>query len=126
MKVTTKGIISLENSVITKIRPSKLHFIIELSHYEDDIHTLLCCLAKFFFYSINQRGLNTKVSSSSGVPRNLSNRMVRAVLTGDTVLVKSREITGRGQDPNTAAVTGGEGVKKTTESKIHLSRWHKP
>ncbi len=39
------------------------------------------------------------------VPRNLSNHMVRQARNGDTLLAKSREMTGRTQ--NTAVVTGG-------------------
>jgi hypothetical protein len=50
--------------------------------------------------------------------------MIMQDLTGDTVLVMSREMTGI-QDPNTAVVAGGEGVK-TTENKIHWHRWVDP
>jgi hypothetical protein len=52
-----------------------------------------------------------------GFPRKLSNHMDRqAARTGDIVLVKGREMTGR--IPNTAVVAGGRKVK-TTENKIH-------
>ncbi len=46
--------------------------------------------------------------------------MIRQARPGDTVLVKSREMTSR-----TAVVAGGDGVK-TTENKIHWSRCHTP
>jgi hypothetical protein len=44
-----------------------------------------------------QRGLNTKRPTvvSFWVPRNLSHHMIRQARTGDTVLVKNRETTGR-------------------------------
>ncbi len=49
--------------------------------------------------------------SSFWIPRNLSHHTIRQG-TGDTVLAKN------GEDPNTAVVAGGEGLK-TTENKIH-------
>ncbi len=58
-------------------------------------------------------------SSSFWVPRNLSNHMDRQARTHDTVLVKSREMTGRSQ--TLPCWLGGEGVK-TTEIKIHWPR----
>ncbi len=48
-------------------------------------------------------------SSSFWVPRNLSHHMDRQARTGDTVFVKSREMTGR--KPNTAVVAGGRRVE---------------
>jgi hypothetical protein len=68
-----------------------------------------------------QRGLNTRrpTSSSFWVPRNLSNHIDRQARTGDTVLVKNREIAGRTQ--TMPQWLGGLGVK-TTEIKIHLPR----
>ncbi len=54
------------------------------------------------------------------VPRNLSNHMDRRVCTGDTVLVKSREMTGRSQILR--RWLGGGGVK-TTENKINWPLW---
>ncbi len=51
-----------------------------------------------------------------------SKPLVRQVRTGDTVLVKSREMTGRTQ--KLPWWLGGEGVK-TTENKIHWPRWKK-
>jgi hypothetical protein len=66
----------------------------------------------FVLYArIGQRGLNTKrpMIGFFWVPRNLSHHMIRQDRTGETVLVKRREM-------------GGEGVK-TTENKIHWPRW---
>ncbi len=57
---------------------------------------------------IKQRGLKTKrstLSSSFWAPRNLSHHMIRQARTAVVWL-------------------GGEGVK-TTENKIHWTRWHK-
>ncbi len=59
-------------------------------------------------------------SSSFWVPRNLTTHMIRQAHTGDTVLVKGREMTGRTQKH--CHVAGGEGIK-TTENKIHRRRW---
>jgi hypothetical protein len=56
--------------------------------------------------------------SSFLVPRNLSHHMDRQARTGDTVLVKSREITGRSQTLTWLLM--GEGVK-TTQTKIHCT-----
>ncbi len=60
--------------------------------------------------------------SSFWVPRNLSHHMIRQARTGDTVLVKSREMTGRTQ--TLPWWLRGEGIKnrKTTENKIHWPR----
>ncbi len=55
-------------------------------------------------------------SSSFWFPRNLSYHMIRQARIGDTVLVKSREMTGRTQ--TFPWWLGGE-VVKTTENKIH-------
>jgi hypothetical protein len=41
--------------------------------------------------------LNTERPTSFWIPRNLSHHMVRQARTGDTVLVKSREMTSRSQ-----------------------------
>ncbi len=54
------------------------------------------------------------------LPRNLSNHMDRQACTRDTVLVKSREMTGRSQ---TLPWWLGGGRVKTTETKIHWTRW---
>ncbi len=50
-------------------------------------------------------------SSSFWLPRNLSDRMDRQARTGDTVLIKSREMTGRSQ--TLPWWLEGEGVKTT-------------
>jgi hypothetical protein len=52
-------------------------------------------------------------------PRNLSHHMDRQASNGDTVLVKSREMTGRAQ--TLPWWLEGERVK-TTENKMHWSR----
>ncbi len=52
------------------------------------------------------------------VPRNLSNHMDRQARTSDTVLVKSRKMTGRSQ---TLPWWLGRGGIKTTENKIKLA-----
>jgi hypothetical protein len=53
------------------------------------------------FLTLEQRGLNTTVrgprSSSFWVSQNLSHHMDRQASIGDTVFVKSREMTGRTQ-----------------------------
>jgi hypothetical protein len=57
----------------------------------------ICSETKFCLY---QRGLNTKrltLVFFLAPTRNLSNHMDRQARTGDTVLVKSREMTGRSQ-----------------------------
>ncbi len=65
-------------------------------------------------------------SSSFWVPRNLSHHMIRqaqaATRTGDTVLVKSRDMTGRAQ--TLSCWLRGEGVK-TTENKIDWLCWYR-
>jgi hypothetical protein len=66
-----------------------------------------------------QRGLNTKSTTifvffGFTEVRNLSHHMERQARTADTMLVKSREMTGRTQ------WLGGEGVK-TTENKNTLA-----
>jgi hypothetical protein len=48
--------------------------------------------------------------------------MDRQARTGDTVLVKSREMTGGGKSQTLPWWLGGGGVK-TTENKIHWPRW---
>ncbi len=60
-------------------------------------------------------------SSSFRVPRNLSYHMDRKARTGDTALVRSREMTGRSQ--TLPCWQGGEGVK-TTENQLHWPRCH--
>jgi hypothetical protein len=70
-----------------------------------------------------QRGLITKrptIVFFFRVPRNLSHHMDRQARTGDTVLVKSREMTGRTQ--TLPWWLGGGGVK-TTDNKIHWPCW---
>jgi hypothetical protein len=47
-------------------------------------------------------------------------RQARTLRTGDTVLGRNREMTGRTQ--KLPWLLGGEGVK-TTENKIHWTRW---
>ena len=67
----------------------------------------------------NQRVLNTKRgsrSSSFWVPRNLSHHLDRKDRTGDTVLLNSREMTGRSQTLPWWWLVG-EGVK-TTENQL--------
>jgi len=65
-----------------------------------------------FFYSV--------CSSSFWLPRKVSYHMDRQARTGDSVLVKSREMTGRSQ-----SLPGwlGKGEVKTTENKTHWPRW---
>ncbi len=59
-------------------------------------------------------------SSSFWFPRNLSHHMIRQARTGDTVLVRSREMIGRRQVlPRWLA---GDGAK-TTGNKIQWPRW---
>jgi hypothetical protein len=53
------------------------------------------------------------------LPRNLSNHMGRQARTRDTVIVKSREMTGRSQ--TLPLWLGGDRVK-TTETKTHWPR----
>ncbi len=70
-----------------------------------------------------QNTLSPLVEASTNVvhlPRNLSNHMDRQARTGDTVLVKSREMTGRSQ---TLKWWLGGGRVKTTEKKIHWLCW---
>jgi hypothetical protein len=64
------------------------------------------------WHSRRQRGLNAKSqrSSSFWIPRNLSHHMNRQALTGDTMLVKIRETTGR--TPTLPYGWVGEGVKE--------------
>ncbi len=64
--------------------------------------------------------LSGPCSSSFWLPRNLSNHMDRQALSGDAVLVKNREMTGRSQ--RLPWWLRGEGVK-TTENKIRWLRW---
>ncbi len=56
-------------------------------------------------------------------PQNLSNHMDRQARTGDTVLVESKEMTGRNQKLPWWLWRGGV---KTTENKIHWPRWGHP
>ncbi len=64
-----------------------------------------------------QRGMKTK---RPRLPRNLSIHTDRQSCTGDTMIAKSREMTGRSQ--TLLCWLGGGGVK-TTENKIHWPRW---
>ncbi len=82
-------------------------------------------LLRYSVQCSTQKGLNTTRvprSSSFFIPRNLSNHMDGRACTGDTVLVRSREMTGRGQ---TLPRWLGRGGVKTTENKINWLRWFK-
>ncbi len=60
-------------------------------------------------------------SSSFWPPRNLSHHMDRQARTGDIVLVKSREMTGR--EPNTAVVAEGRRCKDDRkQNTVHWPR----
>jgi hypothetical protein len=65
---------------------------------------------------LQQRGLNTERSKPVffWLPRTLSNHMDRQARTGETVLDKSREMTGRSQ--TLPWWLGGGGVKTTEKS----------
>ncbi len=69
-----------------------------------------------------QRGLNIKRHTLVFflAPRNHSNHMDKQARTGDTVLIKSREMTGRRQI--LSWVAGGRRGVKTTENNIHWPR----
>ncbi len=56
--------------------------------------------------------------SSFWVPRNLSHHMIKQARTGDTVLVKRREMTVRTQNPAAPWRLGGGWVKTTENKKL--------
>ncbi len=106
-------------------------YMVHLNHSESLKHLGWCShrvwRSSLVLYTVvrrlvrRQRGLNTKRPTLVffWVPRNLSIHMDRRARTGDTVLVKSREITDR---PQTLPWWQGGGGVKTTENKIHRPR----